>query len=99
MPQQRQPLFLARANYRKRRLRDGARILPVFGAMLLCWPLLWPATAPQIVAHWLFLFGAWAGLIAVAAVLSRGLADAENSAHGGQDSLAGSPPDDAMHGL
>jgi len=35
------PLFLARAVYRKRRLRDAARLLPVLGMFLLLMPGLW----------------------------------------------------------
>lgn len=77
MPQQRQPLFLARASYRKRRLRDGARMLPVFGAVLFFLPLLWAQSSTQIVVHWFFLFGVWIALIVVTAVISRGLIDPE----------------------
>lgn len=77
MPQMRQPLFLARASYRKRRLRDGARMMPIFGALLLCFPLLWPHSAPKVVQHWVFLFLAWAALIALAAVLSRRLTEGD----------------------
>ena len=35
MRRPRAPLFLARAVYRKRRLRDAARLLPLVGAFLL----------------------------------------------------------------
>ena len=42
MRRPRQPLFLARATYRRRRLRDAARLLPVVGVFLLAQPLLWP---------------------------------------------------------
>lgn len=77
MPQSRQPLFLARASYRKRRLRDGARLLPLFGALLLLVPLLWPDAGRAVAAHWAFVFAVWAGVIVIAALLSRKLAEAE----------------------
>ncbi|EEW25562.1 hypothetical protein [Rhodobacter ferrooxidans] len=70
------PLFLARRSYRRRRLRDAARLLPVFGGFLVFLPILWaPAetgsrdTAPDGI----YLFAVWAGLIVVAALMSVGL--------------------------
>lgn len=70
------PLFLPRASYRRRRLRDAARLLPLFGAFLILLPILWsPAstrgsdTAPDGI----YLFAVWAGLIAAAFLLSRHL--------------------------
>lgn len=96
MPQRRQPLFLARASYRKRRLRDGARLLPIFGALVLCMPLFWPSTSAQIVAHWLFVFGAWAGLIGLAGALSRGLSDADTSSREQGDISPALPPRDDL---
>ncbi len=35
------PLFLARHGYRRRRIMDAARVLPVLGAFLFFVPLLW----------------------------------------------------------
>lgn len=72
----RRPLFLARSGYRRRRLNDAARLVPVFGAFLILLPILWaPAeTASRDTAQdGLYLFGVWAGLIGVAALLARGL--------------------------
>ncbi len=40
MRKPKRPLFLARAPYRRRRLRDAARLLPVVGGFLLLLPLL-----------------------------------------------------------
>ena len=37
----RRPLFLARSPYRRRRLRDAARLLPLAGLVLLILPALW----------------------------------------------------------
>lgn len=75
MRRPRAPLFLARAVYRKRRLRDAARLLPLLGFFLLVLPLLWDAApgsgAGQTVVY---IFGVWAGLIGLAAYLAPGLA-------------------------
>ena len=83
-----QPLFLARAVYRKRRLRDGARMLPIFGFVLMMLPMLWPSSG----TNWIYLFGIWVGLIAVAAILAKGLAcdpdeTRPNRDLGGEDAL------------
>ncbi len=68
------PLFLQRDSYRRRRLADAARVLPVLGALLFMVPLLW---APQITPAQdtarggLYIFAVWAGLILTAFALSR----------------------------
>ncbi len=77
MAKLRQPLFLARASYRKRRLRDGARLLPIFGLGMLLLPMMWPQNGQDVTRHWAYIFAVWAGLIAVAAALTRGLGEAE----------------------
>ena len=66
------PLFLARAPYRRRRLRDAARVLPVFAAVLMALPLLWPAQpeARLTAGDVIYCFGLWAGLILAAAALA-----------------------------
>ncbi len=70
------PLFLARAVYRKRRLRDAARLLPVLGLFLLLMPGLWTADTASHASgrEWVYILAVWAGLIAVAACLAPGLA-------------------------
>ena len=71
-----EPVFLERQSYRRRRVGDGAKFLPLLGLVLFLLPILWSheaTTAGGIV----FLFTVWAGLIAVVAVLSRFLAKAE----------------------
>ena len=78
MKPRRVPLFLKRRSYRKRRLRDAARMLPVVGLFLLLVPVLWrPAetaradTAPDGI----YLFVVWFGLILVAALMAPGLTE------------------------
>lgn len=92
MPQSRQPLFLARANYRRRRLRDGARMLPLFGLILLMLPMLWPQAQRVITLHWAYLFLVWAALIGVAAWLAGKLVDGDMALDLDADPLLDAPP-------
>ena len=70
-----QPLFLARASYRQRRLRDALRLVPVAGLILFLLPLLWlrgpegPGNATVLI----YVFSVWLALVAVSFVLSRRL--------------------------
>ncbi len=71
----REPLFLARHTYRRRRLVDAARALPFAGLFLFLIPVLWGEGGPVRTA-WggAYVFAVWAGLIVIAAFLSRFLA-------------------------
>ncbi|WP_054004776.1 hypothetical protein [Cypionkella psychrotolerans] len=83
MRRPRAPLFLARAVYRQRRLRDAARLLPLVGFFLLMLPLMWSDTAGA--GHTaVYVFGVWALLIGLAAYVAPGLAQPE----------ADTPPED-----
>ena len=76
-----QPVFLERRTYRRRRLRDAARLLPVLGILFLLMPLLWSTgeEAPTSTARgFIYVFAIWLGLIVVAGLLSRRLAEPEN---------------------
>lgn len=78
MNRETQSLFLAHRAYRQRRVVDAARILPIFGAVLLCLPLLWSLPDDGVVSTTYvirFLFLAWLGLIVLAAVVSHRLPD------------------------
>ncbi|MCX7289038.1 MAG: hypothetical protein NTW20_16220 [Rhodobacterales bacterium] len=69
------PVFLGRASYRRRRLRDAARLLPVLGILLLLLPLFW--TEARLVRHasgdMIYFFLVWLLLIGAAAGLAPGL--------------------------
>ncbi|WP_145106223.1 hypothetical protein [Cereibacter sediminicola] len=91
MSRRRSPLFLARRSYRKRRLRDAARMLPVLGAFLFLLPILWEPAATDrrdTAPDGIYLFAIWALLILAAAVMARGLR-AEPREDGAGDEGAG----------
>lgn len=81
MARSRRPLFLARAPYRRRRLRDAARLLPVFSALLLILPLLWPSdTASRLTSgDVIYFFGLWVLMILAAAAFAPGLQSGDQS--------------------
>ena len=75
-------VFLERAGYRQRRLRDGLRMLPLLGLLLWFVPVIWPegeATgAPDTAAQGgagptIYLFTVWLLLIALSAMLNARL--------------------------
>ncbi|MEC7256258.1 MAG: hypothetical protein VXW58_00430 [Pseudomonadota bacterium] len=78
---QRKALFLERDSYRRRRLMDAARVLPVLGAALFLLPVLWPdadtaSAAPVRTSNAvIFIFGTWLVLIALAFCLGRAAPD------------------------
>ena len=75
------PLFLARAVYRRRRLRDAARLLPLLGLFLLLLPLMWGEPSGKGAGQTVvYVFAAWGTLIALAAYLAPGLARPEGEA-------------------
>jgi hypothetical protein len=83
MRRPRPPMFLERRSYRRRRLGDAARLLPVFGLVMILLPLLWGPETDQA-AHltaWegVYLFVVWAALIAAAAILSRALTKSDDA--------------------
>jgi len=73
----REPLFLERQTYRRRRLMDGARVLPVVGAVFFLLPVLWAGPggdgAARTAMGGIFVFVVWIVLIGAAALISRRL--------------------------
>ncbi len=67
-----QPLFLARQSYRRRRLIDALRLVPVLGGLLFMVPVLGASgRAGSSFGGALYLFSSWALLILLTAILSR----------------------------
>ena len=90
MSPERSPVFLERRSYRRRRVADAARLLPVAGGILLCVPLVWRGGASGgTVAAIIYVFGLWALLVAVSAFLSRNLCGSEEGDATGDDAGAG----------
>jgi len=63
--------FLERKSYRQRRFRDAARVIPLFAAVLMMLPLMWPRDSSLTSSGMLYLFGLWVLLVLFAFVLSR----------------------------
>ena len=84
----RAPLFLERDTYRRSRLMDAARILPVAGFVLILLPVLWTQGGHMGTAgEALYLFALWLGLVIAAALLSRPLRAAQR-----RDAAQSAPP-------
>lgn len=84
------PLFLSRRFYRRRRLRDAARLLPVFGMFFLILPVLWaePDGTGRETAHdAVYFFWLWIGLVIFAMIFAAGLSGdpAEDNETGDED--------------
>ena len=71
-PRTTQALFLERQSYRRRRLVDVARLLPLLGVLLLLVPLLWPVkgggSGTSMSTAITYVFAVWAMLIIGAAL-------------------------------
>lgn len=66
--------FLERKRYRQRRLRDAARMLPIFATVLMFLPLMWPREATgqsQTSDAVIYIFVLWTALIIISFLLSR----------------------------
>lgn len=77
VPPRRASQFLERKTYRRARLEDAARLLPVLGLFLFVLPITIQTTDDGFggeTVRWLFFFMAvWLGLIGLAALVSRAL--------------------------
>jgi hypothetical protein len=68
-------VFLARRSYRRRRMADAARLLPLAGGILFCVPLVWKGAeaGARTVNAMIYVFGLWVLLVVVSALISRHL--------------------------
>ena len=82
------PLFLARAVYRRRRLRDAARLLPLVGLLLILLPGLGSEEGSNAFDA-VYLFVIWIVLILTAALIAPGLSQSET-----EDDTALTPEDE-----
>ena len=66
--------FLERSSYRQRRIRDGARLLPIVALVLMVLPLMWPRDSPDqslTSSGIIYIFALWILLVVAAYSLSR----------------------------
>ena len=83
----REPLFLARQSYRRRRIEDAARLLPLLGVVLFLLPLMVGGAIGNV--RLAYVFSAWFGLI-----LARHLGRDAAQRSGGSQSEPTSSSDD-----
>ena len=85
MPPEQEAIIAEKRSYRRRRMADAARLLPVFGVALFSIPLLWSGAdeGTSTTSAMLYIFGIWAVLAATSAAISRHLRP-EDSTDGGQ---------------
>ncbi len=67
----REPLFLARRNYRRRRFIDAIRLVPILGGLLFLIPILNMSGGGSTLWGGMYLFLSWLGLIVLSAALVR----------------------------
>lgn len=82
------PLFLERASFRRRRLGDAARVLPVLALGLVLVPVWWMPSQISFAAGAVWLFSLWAGLIAAVWMLHRALRRADAATQRASQALA-----------
>lgn len=68
------PLFLERAAYRRRRLRDAARVLPVLAMLACVLPVMWTARGMSFAGGAIWFFAVWLIVIIASGLLHRRLA-------------------------
>ena len=71
-PQSQLPLYLARASYRQRRLRDVVRVLPIVAFVAWILPVM-SGVVPATSAVGLYIFAGWMVLIVVCAAVTASL--------------------------
>ena len=74
------PLFLERASFRRRRMGDAARVLPILALIVTLVPVWWLPDAVSGVTGMVWAFVLWAALIVAIAVLHRALIRADAAA-------------------
>lgn len=72
-------VFVQQRTYKRRRMADAARMLPILGGILFMIPLLWLDTTTMTTARvMVYLFVVWAALAGIAGLLSRRLGPEED---------------------
>lgn len=97
----RSPLYLERASYRRRRLIDAQRLLPIFLFLLYLVPLLWGGAESDEpvgggVRGYVHVFSVWIGAIVAAGLIARALTRDETP---DRDDARGKSADPARRGV
>lgn len=77
-PHSRMPLYLARASYRQRRLRDVVRVLPIVAFVAWILPVM-SGLVPATSAVGLYIFAGWIVLILASVLVTSSLRPDTNS--------------------
>ena len=83
-PNAQMPLYLARASYRQRRLRDVVRVLPLVAFVAWVLPVM-SGLVPATSAVGLYIFAGWSVLIIASAIITASLRPDTNSPASAQD--------------
>lgn len=80
-------VFLARRSYRRRRLADAARLLPLAGGILFSVPLIWKGgeDGARTVGVMIYIFVLWVLLVVVSALVSRHLRNTDDERESEED--------------
>jgi hypothetical protein len=71
-PKAKMPVYLARASYRQRRLRDVVRVLPIAGFVAWILPVM-SGRVPATSSVGLYIFAGWLVLILASALITHSL--------------------------
>jgi peptidoglycan/LPS O-acetylase OafA/YrhL len=91
LPRSARSVFLERRSYRRRRMMDALRLLPILGALLWVLPVIWPdggnpdAEPVRMSQALYYVFGIWMLLIALAAFLALLLRSGGDEGDGPED--------------
>ncbi|TWI38339.1 hypothetical protein [Paracoccus sulfuroxidans] len=87
--------FLERGAYRRRRIEEAARMVPVVFALLTLLPMLWRPAQMSFSFGAVWLVSVWAITILISAILFRMLGRSQPDPPSADTSLATEPADDA----
>ena len=87
MAQKPHPVFLERQAYRRRRMADAVRLLPILGWFLICLPLLWRKGDAGLSTTFVmfYLFAVWVLMAVLSAVISRFLRSGDHEPQRGDE--------------
>ena len=88
------PLFLERASFRRRRMGDAARVLPILALLMTLVPVWLVPERVSFAGGAILLFWLWAMLIGAIWALHRALRHADAATLRASNAISGTGPDD-----